>query len=75
MSLGADREWAFYSKFSVGNADSKFRLSVGGYSGNAGNSLSVQNGRAWTASDQDNDSLWGGNCATSVGPGWHGTCC
>ena len=75
MSLGADLEWAFYSRFSVGDADSKYRLSVGGYKGNAGSSLASQNGRGWTAPDQDNDAWWAGNCSASNGPGWHKACC
>ena len=75
VSLGADWEWAFYSQFSVGDADSKYRLSVGGYKGNAGNSLGWQNGRGWTAPDQDNDAWLAGNCSASNGPGWHKACC
>ena len=34
-----NKGWAYYSSFSIGNSASKYRLSVGGYSGNAGNDL------------------------------------
>ena len=47
---------------------------MGGYKGNAGNSLGVQNGMKFTTTDQDND-LGGGNCANIGGPGWHKSCC
>lgn len=49
---------------------------MGGYSGNAGNSLINQNRAKWTTFDQDNDGFWiGGNCASVFGPNWHAQCC
>ncbi|KAJ8033947.1 Fibrinogen-like protein A [Holothuria leucospilota] len=56
--------YAKYSSFSVGNANDKYRLSVGGYSGDAGNYLSYFNGQAFTTRDRDNDIWSPGNCAT-----------
>ena len=49
---------------------------MGGYSGNAGDSLDRHDGIKWTATDQDNDGFWvGGNCADAFGPNWHVYCC
>ncbi|KAJ8033902.1 Fibrinogen C domain-containing protein 1-A [Holothuria leucospilota] len=56
--------YAKYSSFRVSNANDKYRLSVEGYSGNAGNYLSFVNGQAFTTRDVDNDAWSGGNCAT-----------
>ena len=49
----------YISSFSVGNSASKYVLNVGGYSGNAGDSLSEHNGRKFTTKDQDNDKRHG----------------
>ncbi|KAJ8033903.1 Fibrinogen-like protein A [Holothuria leucospilota] len=55
--------YAKYSSFRVSGASEKYVLNVGGYSGNAGNSLGYFNGQAFTTRDSDNDA-YGGNCAT-----------
>lgn len=34
-----EKRYAKYSKFSIGDAASKYKLTVGGYSGNAGNNF------------------------------------
>ena len=47
---------------------------MGGYRGNAGNSLGVQNGMKFKTRDEDND-LSPGNCANIARPGWHKNCC
>ena len=57
-----------YSYFSVGNSSTNYTLSVGGYTGTAGDSLSigfaVHNGREFITHDIDNDRHSGGvNCA------------
>ena len=51
MVDGANKNYAFYSLFQVGDNASRYKLSVGGYSGNAGNSLGGQNGKKWSALD------------------------
>ncbi|KAK8373955.1 hypothetical protein O3P69_012684, partial [Scylla paramamosain] len=47
--------WAKYGFFHVGAPETKFRLSVGRYSGHAGNSLLEHNGVPFSTHDADND--------------------
>ncbi|KAJ8050530.1 Fibrinogen C domain-containing protein 1-A [Holothuria leucospilota] len=48
--------YAEYSSFRIGDENSKYQLSVTGYSGNAGNSLnSCNKGGKFSTRDQDND--------------------
>ncbi|XP_048732429.2 ryncolin-1-like isoform X2 [Ostrea edulis] len=58
--------YARYSHFSVGSESSKYRLSISGYSGNAGDKMIKAhnlNGMYFTTKDRDNDRN-GRNCAT-----------
>jgi len=73
--------YAKYSSFSVGDSASKYILSVSGYSGTAGNSLSRlghadQNGQKFSTRDQDNDATGDGySCAqTYKGAWWYSAC-
>ena len=71
-------KYAHYSHFSVGNPSTNYKLSVGGYSGTAGDSLTIgsqiHNGRAFTTHDRDNDSA-GHNCAVKwQGAWWYDSC-
>ena len=63
------KRFAQYSSFNVGSPLTKYNLTVGGYSGNAGDSLAPQNGNGFTTSDNDNDH-WHGNCATQFKGAW-----
>lgn len=66
--------YATYSTFQVGPAFLGYNLSVNGYSGNAGDSLSYHSGERFSAFDVDQDS-WSGNCATSYrGAFWYKAC-
>ena len=65
---------AAYSTFAVGSAAAKYQLSVGGYSGNAGDSLSGHNGYKFSTHDQDND-VHGGSCAQSYSGAWWYSAC
>ena len=47
--------YAKYATFRVSAESNKYRLTVGGYSGNAGSSLAYQNGMPFTTKDGDND--------------------
>ena len=47
--------YAVYDSFSVGDASSYYRLTIGAYSGTAGNSLAQHNNRAFSTKDRDND--------------------
>lgn len=55
--------YARYSYFYVGNSDTKYKLTISGYSGTAGTSLDNHNGRMFTTRDQDNDLRGSVNCA------------
>ncbi|XP_071180483.1 fibrinogen-like protein A [Mytilus edulis] len=50
-----NRAYAKYSTFAVGDAVTNYKLTVAGYSGNAGDSLEYHNGQAFTTKDRDND--------------------
>ncbi|XP_076118178.1 fibrinogen-like protein 1 [Mytilus galloprovincialis] len=73
-----EKRYAKYSKFSIGDAASKYKLTVGGYSGNAGDALApTHNGMKFTTPDQDNDN-YKANCAliiNRVGGGWWFNAC
>ncbi|CAL4069975.1 unnamed protein product [Meganyctiphanes norvegica] len=57
---------AQYKDFSIGDEESGYKLYVGGYSGDAGDSLALHNGMMFTTKDRDNDEK-GTNCATYAG--------
>jgi ficolin len=69
MWSGNDFRYAKYSTFKVGDAASKYQLTVGGYSGDAGDSLSIHSGQRFSTYDQDNDTR-GGNCAKDYHGAW-----
>ncbi|XP_066272932.1 fibrinogen C domain-containing protein 1-like [Branchiostoma lanceolatum] len=70
-----NKAYAIYSSFRVCEDSEDFMLKLGGYSGTAGDSLSMNNGRAFTTKDRDNDAMEG-NCAQRDGGGgwWYGSC-
>uniref|UniRef100_A0A8B9LYN4 Tenascin n=1 Tax=Accipiter nisus TaxID=211598 RepID=A0A8B9LYN4_9AVES len=66
--------YAVYDRFSVGDAKSRYRLRVDGYSGTAGDSMTYHNGRSFSTFDKDNDSAIT-NCALSYkGAFWYKNC-
>nr|XP_056716353.1 tenascin isoform X3 [Euleptes europaea] len=66
--------YALYDKFSVGDARSRYRLKVDGYSGTAGDSMTYHNGRSFSTFDKDHDSAIT-NCALSYkGAFWYKNC-
>jgi ficolin len=67
--------FALYTSFKILGEAEKYKLQVGGYSGNAGDSLAWQNGMFFTTKDRDNDPYNIGNCAiTFHGAWWYNTC-
>ncbi|VDI44537.1 Hypothetical predicted protein [Mytilus galloprovincialis] len=65
-------KYAVYRIFSIGDAASKYRLTVGDYSGNAVDSLKHHNGYKFSAKDQDNDSYTRYHLAYIYqGPWWY----
>ncbi|CAC5414732.1 unnamed protein product [Mytilus coruscus] len=64
------KKWyAVYKTFVVGDPTSKYTLTVGGYSGNAGDKLANHNGMKFSTVDQDNDQS-SGNCADGQKGAW-----
>ncbi|XP_019861251.1 PREDICTED: fibrinogen C domain-containing protein 1-like [Amphimedon queenslandica] len=70
-----DTAYANYSTFSVSDGSTEYILTVGGYSGTAGDSLAWNhNGFRFSTRDNDND-RYGGNCAKShIGGWWYNNC-
>lgn len=73
-SMGNIVAYAEYNVFAVGDVDSGYKLTVDGYSGNAGDSLHHHNGRKFSAVDRDNDDYKGHCAVLYTGPWWHGLC-
>ncbi|XP_058528432.1 tenascin isoform X2 [Ochotona princeps] len=66
--------FAVYDTFSVGDAKTRYRLKVEGYSGTAGDSMAYHNGRSFSTYDKDTDSAIT-NCALSYkGAFWYKNC-
>ena len=69
-----------YSSFSVGPEADKYRLSVSGYSGDAGDAIAatvrairVANGMKFSTPDQDNDNSVG-HCQGGINGWWYNRC-
>ncbi|XP_078356667.1 ficolin-2-like [Oculina patagonica] len=66
--------YAEYDMFAAASEKTKYKLSLGSYSGTAGDSLSFHRGYPFSTKDQDNDG-WGSNCAVEFkGAWWYGNC-
>ncbi|XP_052714860.1 angiopoietin-4-like isoform X1 [Crassostrea angulata] len=73
--FNGEKAYAVYSRFSVGDETSKYKLEVQGYSGNAGDSLDYNNNMKFSTLDQDNDGKSSGSCATKYRTaGWFNSC-
>uniref|UniRef100_A0A1I8P1H5 Fibrinogen C-terminal domain-containing protein n=2 Tax=Stomoxys calcitrans TaxID=35570 RepID=A0A1I8P1H5_STOCA len=70
-----DRRLALYDFFAVGSEDQQYPLlSLGSYSGNAGDSLSYHLGQKFSTKDRDNDD-YKTNCAVDyTGAWWYKSC-
>ncbi|XP_069868378.1 tenascin isoform X1 [Dipodomys merriami] len=69
-----DTAYAVYDRFSVGDAKTRYKLKVEGYSGTAGDSMAYHNGRSFSTFDKDTDSAIT-NCALSYkGAFWYKNC-
>ncbi|XP_013412718.1 fibrinogen C domain-containing protein 1 [Lingula anatina] len=71
-----NRRYAIYDNFAIASEAQKYKLVLGNYSGNAGDSLGVHRGYAFTTKDRDNDSHGGNaNCAKLYkGAWWYYNC-
>ncbi|KAL9985473.1 hypothetical protein ACROYT_G007887 [Oculina patagonica] len=67
--------YAEYDMFAVTSEKTKYQLSLGTYSGTAGDSLSLHRGASFSTKDQDNDLNPNGNCASyRKGAWWYKNC-
>ena len=57
-----ETRYAKYSTFNIGDNTTDYTITVGGYSGDAEDSLAYHNGRKFTTKDRDNDQYFL-NCA------------
>ncbi|XP_034090480.1 tenascin-N isoform X2 [Gymnodraco acuticeps] len=74
LGLGAERAYAVYDDFKIATVKQKFRLTIGKYSGTAGDAMTYHQGRPWTTIDNDNDIALG-NCALAHrGAWWYKNC-
>ncbi|KAL9985475.1 hypothetical protein ACROYT_G007889 [Oculina patagonica] len=62
--------YADYDMFAVAGERTKYQLSLGTYSGTAGDSLSLHRGASFSTKDQDNDIWPSGNCAVKYKGAW-----
>ncbi|XP_078358216.1 ryncolin-1-like [Oculina patagonica] len=69
-----ETKYAEYDTFAISDEASKYELSLGSYSGSAGDALSRQNGHPFSTKDQDHDS-YHDNCAVMFkGAWWYNNC-
>ncbi|KAJ6654663.1 hypothetical protein lerEdw1_006685 [Lerista edwardsae] len=74
MRDGQETAYAYYDKFSIGDARSLYKLRIGDYNGTAGDSLTYHQGRPFSTKDRDND-VAVTNCAMSYkGAWWYKNC-
>ncbi|KAL9989435.1 hypothetical protein ACROYT_G003984 [Oculina patagonica] len=66
--------FAEYSSFSVTSERAKFQLSLGSYSGTAGDSLSYHRGAQFSTKDRDNDEASGSCSLARKGAWWYKAC-
>ena len=67
--------YANYSTFNVSDGSTEYILTVGGYSGTAGDSLAYHNGLRFSTRDNDNDDASAGSCAqVFTGAWWYRSC-
>ena len=75
MSKPNEMRHSEYSLFEISSESDGYKLTIDGYSGNAGNSLAVHNGMKFTTRDRDLDLYSGENCAVKCPSGfWYNSC-
>ncbi|XP_072042098.1 microfibril-associated glycoprotein 4-like [Amphiura filiformis] len=75
-AFDGSRAYAKYDTFRISDAIDNYKLSLGTYSGDAGNALLPHDGQAFTTKDRDNDNHNNpGNCASQYhGAWWYDNC-
>lgn len=70
-----DTRYAVYEHFKVASESENYKLSIGGYSGTAGDSLQHHNGMMFSTRDRDHDTYPGMHCAQAIKGAWWYTRC
>ena len=70
-----ERRHATYQSFRISSESDKYRLRIGNYTGDAGDSLTYHNGMRFTTKDRDYDESTTGNCAQERKGGWWYNAC
>ena len=71
--------YAEYSALTIGDNSTEYKMTIAGYSGNAGDSMyetpsNTANNMKFSTKDNDNDA-YGGKCATLLkGAWWYNSC-
>ena len=70
-----NRAYANYSTFSIGDSSTNYTLTIAGYSGTAGDSMTYHNRSKFSTKDNDNDNHSTYHCATHYpGAWWYNSC-
>ncbi|XP_052060850.1 ryncolin-1-like isoform X1 [Mytilus californianus] len=72
--FNGDKAYAKYSTFYIGDKSAKYRLTVNGYSGTAGDSLKRHDKQAFSTKDRDNDSHSSDCAEVYKGAWWYKDC-
>ncbi|XP_077989407.1 fibroleukin-like [Glandiceps talaboti] len=73
-SFDGDKAYAKYDSFYIEDESNKYKLHIGNYSGNAGDSLTYHNEMLFSTRERDNDES-SRNCAMNwAGPWWYKSC-
>jgi ficolin len=67
--------WAQYERFHVAGPEDGYRLTVSGYSGTAGDSLTHHTNMRFSTHDMDQDLCEEYSCASGHSSGWWYNCC
>ncbi|CAG2225244.1 Tenascin-R,Ryncolin-2,Angiopoietin-related protein 1,Angiopoietin-related protein 6,Ficolin-3,Techylectin-5B,Ryncolin-1,Fibrinogen C domain-containing protein 1,Ficolin-2,Fibrinogen-like protein 1,Fibrinogen alpha chain,Tenascin,Ficolin-1,Fibrinogen-like protein A,Microfibril-associated glycoprotein 4,Ryncolin-3,Angiopoietin-related protein 2,Angiopoietin-4 [Mytilus edulis] len=72
-----EKAYALFTSFKVGDRSTHYTLTISGYSGNAGDSMTYHNNMPFSTYDRDNDSRSGFICASAFdvrGAWWYNSC-
>ncbi|KAK3766484.1 hypothetical protein RRG08_059302 [Elysia crispata] len=69
LKYQGESKFALYDRFALADEDKNYTITVGSYSGTAGDSLTYHNGHPFNTFDRDNDS-GSGNCAEKYTGAW-----
>ena len=69
-----NKRYAKFNNFMVGPKSGNYKLTAEGYTGDAGDSLTVQSGRQFSTKDSDHDT-YAGSCAQLYKGGWWYSAC